>query len=105
MLARLARCSAILTCASTLPLTLALSLGLLTGCQSHSYSPSRYTSPRVVGRVVDGRTHEPLEGVQVTRLAANESYQIDHPPKGGKMLENPPAIRTGPNGQFVLDSQ
>ena len=68
-------------------------------------SPSKYISPRVEGRVIDSQTHQPIKGVQVRRLTADDSYLVDSPPKGGMSMEQSPGVRTGADGIFVLESQ
>lgn len=85
-----------------------ISIGLLAvlfvaGCQTNS--PSHYISPRVTGRVLDAQTHQPLAGVQVQRVSANENLQDMETPRGGKAIEKAPPIRTGADGSYVLDSE
>jgi hypothetical protein len=75
---------------------------LLGGCKSAS--PSQYISPRVEGRVLDSQSHQPIKDVQVRRLAGDESYRAEDPPKGGERLQKAPAVRTAADGTFVLDS-
>lgn len=76
---------------------------LVTGCQTNS--PSHYISPRVTGRVLDAQSHQPLAGVQVQRVSANENLQGMETPRGGKAIEKAPPIRTGADGSYVLDSE
>jgi hypothetical protein len=75
---------------------------LLAGCKSRPLSP--YISPRVVGRVVDARTGEPIHSVQVRRVTNEETRRPTDPPKGGELLRPLPSVRTGEDGAFVLDS-
>ena len=84
-----------------LPVCFLLTL-LLAGCQSQS--DSQYVSPRVTGRVLDAQTHQPVPDVRVRRVSANESLRELDAPKGGQMMEQAPAARTGADGAFVLDS-
>jgi len=81
----------------------ALAALLQAGCQTSS--PSQYISPRVTGRVLDGQTHQPVAGVQVKRVTAGENLQGIDTPRGGKAMEKNPAVRTGADGTFVLDSE
>jgi hypothetical protein len=82
-----------------LPVLLNLVCGSL-GCKS----PSQYISPRVVGRVLDGRTHAPIQDVEVSKAGANASYRPMEPPKGAQLLQQPSPARTGEGGEFVLES-
>lgn len=75
----------------------------LAGCQTNS--PSQYVSPRVTGRVLDAQTHQPVADVQVSRVSANEDLRALDVPKGGQAMETAPAVRTGADGTFVLDSE
>jgi hypothetical protein len=72
------------------------------GCQSAS--PSRYSSPRIAGRVLDARTQQPIQGVQVRRVTP-QAPNADQTVKGGQSLETSPAVRTDSDGRFVLVSQ
>jgi len=81
----------------------ALGMLLVTGC--HSNSPSHYISPRVTGKVLDAQTHQPVAGVKVKRVTAGENLQGIDTPRGGKDMEKNPAVRTGTDGSFVLDSE
>ena len=74
----------------------------IVGCQSAS--PSRYSSPRITGRVLDARTQQPIAGVQVRRLTPPDP-NVDQAIKGGQNLEKSPAVRTDSDGSFVLVSQ
>jgi len=84
--------------------SLALTLAALAivGCQSTS--PSRYSSPRITGRVLDAQTQQPIPGVQVRRLTPQDP-NVDQAIKGGQNLEKSPAVRTDRDGNFVLVSQ
>ncbi len=86
-----------------LTVSCAVVAGLCGGCKSAS--PSHYISPRVEGRVLDAQTHQPVKDVQVRRLTANESYQIEDQPKGGKVMERAPAVLTAADGTFALVSE
>ncbi len=74
----------------------------IVGCQSAS--PSRYSSPRITGRVLDARTQLPIQSVQVRRLTPFDP-NADQTVKGGQRLEKSPAVRTDSDGNFVLDSE
>ncbi len=76
---------------------------LIVGCQSNS--PSHYISPQVTGRVLDAQTHQPVADVKVTRVSSGESLQDMETPRGGKAMEKAPAVRTGTDGSYVLDSE
>lgn len=79
-----------------------LAAGLLLGCQS--YSPTPYVSPRVTGRLVDASTREPIPRVEVRRLSAGDLPPSGEPAKGAQLLGQDKAIRSGPDGRFVLES-
>jgi hypothetical protein len=82
---------------------LLLCLGAV-GCKSGSLSC--YVSPRVTGRVVDADTQQPIEGVKVQRLSANQSYLLSAtPPRGGQRIDQPPFVRSGSDGRFTMDSR
>jgi hypothetical protein len=82
-------------------LSLLLGACALLACKSDS----QYISPRVEGRVVDAQSHQPIGNVQVRRLSSNESYRVMDPPHGGEMMEKAPAVRTAPDGGFIMDSE
>jgi len=85
------------------PMALALlAAGFLTACKSHS--PSQYISPRVTGRVIDARTHQPIEGVYVRRITGEQRYRSMEPMKGAQQIQLPAPIRTREDGTFVVDS-
>jgi hypothetical protein len=75
----------------------------LTACKSTSVS--KYVQPRVVGRVVDEVTHQPIKGVTVKRLTSNTSQRPMDAPKGGQLMQEPPPVRTGEDGAFVIDPE
>jgi hypothetical protein len=77
--------------------------GAGTGCKSHS--PSPYVSPRIVGRVLDAQTRQPIKGAWVRRESPEQANRTDTPPKGGQVMEKTPAARTAADGTFVLDSE
>lgn len=73
---------------------------VICGCNSVSFGP--YTAPRVVGRVVDTETSEPVAGVQVLRGVKNRPRPGSL--KGGEwLMEKVPAL-TDRNGLFELSS-
>ncbi len=72
------------------------------GCKSTSLST--YVAPRVVGRTVNVETRQPVEDVKVRRVTSDESYRPLDPPKGGQVMERTPAVRSGKDGRFDLDS-
>jgi hypothetical protein len=80
-----------------------IAAGGLVGCQTSS--PSQYISPRITGRVLDAQTHQPIEGVTVKRIRPDQSPNVDQVPKGGQMMERSPAVRSGKDGIFLLDSE
>lgn len=83
-------------------LTFLTSLLPLAGCQS---SPSHYVSPRVIGRVLDERTHEPIAGVRVKRIVPDyEAGTLDQV-KGGETLQKMHPVVSSADGTFNLDSQ
>jgi hypothetical protein len=76
---------------------------LLAGCVSSS--PSQYVSPRVTGRVLDAQTQQPIKGVSVQRLTPDQDPGVDEAMKGGQIIAQTLAVRTGSNGRFVLSSE
>ena len=74
----------------------------LTGCQTSS--PSQYIAPRVIGRVLDAKTGQPIAGVQVRRLTPDQEPNVDQGIKGGQRVEQTPTVRTSSDGSFVLVS-
>jgi hypothetical protein len=84
------------------PLSWAMIACLSGGCKSTS--PSQYIAPRVEGRVLDAQSHHPIKDVQVRRLAADDNYRAEDPPKGGELIKKAPAVRTVADGTFVMDS-
>ena len=75
----------------------------LTGCKSHPLS--RYTSPRVIGRVLAADTSRPLAEVKVSRGGDAEAINRTAPRKGGEHLMAPIPARTDADGTFVLDTE
>jgi len=73
---------------------------LLCGCSSSS----NYVAPRVVGRVFDAETHQPLAGVEVRRLAEEQKPGPGEQRKGGQAMMAPQPIRSSADGSFVLES-
>jgi len=76
---------------------------VLGGCKSTS--ANEYLAPRVVGRVFDSQTREPLAGVEVKRLSPGVETRSTLPRKGGEMLLQRVSIYTGKDGRFVIDSE
>ena len=72
---------------------------LLLGCKT-----SQYVSPRLEGRVIDKTTHQPIADVQVRRVTPEDEVPPMDPVKGAQLMQQSPAIRTGEDGTFVLDS-
>jgi len=76
---------------------------MLAGCKSHS--PSHYVSPRVIGRVVDARTHQPLAGVEVKRIVPNYEAGTMDEVRGGEVLARFQPPQTSADGAFDLDPE
>jgi hypothetical protein len=74
----------------------------LVACKTHS--PSQYVAPRVMGRVLDQQTHQPIPDVRVRRIRPEGGAHTRDTPKGGQLMEQSPAARTGKDGTFVLQS-
>src|SRR5262245_16829174 len=72
------------------------------GCQS---SPSHFVSPRVIGRVVDGKTHQPIAEVAVKRVVPDYEAGTLEQVKGGEILQRTMPARSKADGTFDLDSQ
>jgi len=85
------------------PVSVLLLVALLAGCQSGS--PSRYVSPRVMGRVLDEKSGQPVKGVEVKRVVPDyEAGTLDQV-RGGEVLERGQPLRTDAEGKFDLASQ
>ena len=82
--------------------TALLAVLFVLGCQS---SPSHYVSPRVIGRVLDERTHQPIAEVAVKRVVPDYEAGTLQPVKGGEILQRTQPARSKTDGTFNLDSQ
>lgn len=76
---------------------------VLTGCRSGKFGS--YVSPRVTGRVLDQKTHEPLADVKVVRITGGQTQTPPDQLKGAEALKQPLTVRTGVDGEFVLKSE
>ena len=76
-----------------------VSLSVFPGC----HSVSHYVSPRVVGRVLDAKTLQPIAGVKVQRVVPD--YEAGEQVRGGEMLELTQPPQSDTNGVFILPSQ
>lgn len=76
---------------------------VVAGCKSHS--PSHYVSPRIVGRVLDARTQQPLEGAVVKRVVPDYEAGTLETVKGGEALQRARPAVSAADGAFNLDSQ
>ncbi len=75
----------------------------LAGCKTDS--PSHYVSPRIIGRVLDAATQQPINGVEVKRVVPDyEAGTLDQV-KGGETLQRMQPARSAADGAFNLDSQ
>ena len=81
---------------------LSLAVLLIMGCQS---SPSHYVSPRLVGRVVDEKTRQPIAEVAVKRVVPDYEAGTLEQVKGGETLQRTQPARSKADGTFNLDSQ
>jgi len=77
--------------------------GLVIGCKS--YSPSHYVSPRIIGKVLDENTRQPISGVAVARVVPDYQAGTLNQVKGGETLQRPQPARSGADGTFYLDSE
>lgn len=75
----------------------------LAGCKSGGFS--HYSSPRVSGRVLAADTRQPLANVRIQRVVPGRSAESVVPPKGGQLMQQTPAVRTGADGRFVMDGE
>jgi len=82
---------------------LLVALAWLVGCQSHS--PSHYVSPRVIGRVLDAGTGQPLGGVAVKRVVPDYAAGSMDQVRGAELLARPQPLHTSADGAFNLDSE
>ena len=75
---------------------------IVAGCAA--VSPSQYVSPRVIGRVLDSETRQPIQDAQVRRVSAEGTTRTMDAPSGGHLLEQASAVRTGADGRFIMKS-
>lgn len=80
-----------------------IGLSVVAGCKSRS--PSQYVSPRVIGRVLDAHTHQPVQGVQVKRVVPDYEARSMDPVRGGEIMQRTQPINTKADGSFNLDSE
>jgi hypothetical protein len=73
-----------------------------TGCGT---TFSGYVAPRVVGRVLDATTLQPLAGVQVRRIGTEPKPGPGEVRKGAQQLSTPQPVRSTADGTFVLQSE
>jgi len=86
-----------------LPARARIVLLLLPLASAGCHAPSQYISPRIMGRVVDEATQQPLRGVRVQR--SSNAPAPSEPPKGGeKLLLTPPTV-TDEDGTFTVASR
>ena len=76
---------------------------VLAGCKSHS--PSHYVSPRIIGRVLDENTRQPIAGVEVKRVVPDYDAGTLQQVKGGETLQRTRPAQSTVDGTFDLDSQ
>ncbi len=82
---------------------LCIAVLVLMGCKSNPLSV--VVSPRVMGRVVAADTGQPLAEVKIRSGARAEDFGATEPPKGGERLIAKAAVRTDPDGRFVLETE
>jgi hypothetical protein len=84
-------------------------LGLLllvgAGCSSLTGPNQEYTSPAIIGRVLDATTSQPLAGVRVSRHAGNPRPKDPFPEKGGEQSMQPSPAITDAQGHFVFPAE
>ena len=68
-------------------------------------SPSHYISPRVTGRVIDAKSGQPIENVDVRRTSNDERTQSLESPKGGEKIAKNSSVSTARDGSFVIASE
>lgn len=73
------------------------------GCKSHS--PTHYDAPRVTGRVLNARTHQPVANVRIQWVRPNDGAGSMETIKGGQLLTRPQPIRSHADGSFELAAQ
>ena len=84
-------------------LVLCLAALALAGCQSHPLSLC--VSPRVTGRVVAADSRQPLADVKIRSGERAQDFDGAVPPRGGERLMAKAAVRTDPDGRFVLETE
>jgi len=78
-------------------------VSILAGCTTSS--PSQYISPRITGRVIDTKTGQPIENVQVRRRGNDERTPSPESAKGGEQMTRSSAAYTKPDGSFIIASE
>lgn len=73
---------------------------VLAGCQSDRFT--HWVSPQISGRVLAADTRQPLVGVQVALVGADQMFGS---PKGGQILMQPARVQTDAVGRFVLPGE
>jgi hypothetical protein len=85
-----------------LGLTLVLAV---TGCGTLTGPNQEYIAPAVRGRVVDGRTSQPIAGASVRRHPGNPPPRDPFPKKGGVLLMEPAPAVTDAQGYFRIPAE
>ena len=113
-LATLTPCPVNRTSRDPLPHALSRSLGLLVlfhqataGCEYLAPPHQAWTEARVVGRVVEADSRQPVRGAKVTRIHAGEptTGSFGDGDKGGPQMVDKPALAVSDrDGRFSLDA-
>ena len=93
---------------SCIATSLLLIAGLVvSGCEYLAPPHQDWTEARVVGRVVDGDTHQPVAGAHITRARTAEpgGSGFGNDDKGGPQMANRPVVATSDReGNFTLEA-
>jgi hypothetical protein len=80
---------------------------VVSGCEYLAPPHQDWTEARVVGRVVDGDTHQPVAGAHVTRARTAEpgGAEFRNDDKGGPRMADRPVVATSDReGNFTLQA-
>ncbi len=86
-------------------LTLGVGVALCAALGCKSRSPTHYDSPRVTGRVLDARTHQPVANVRIEWVRPYDGAGSMEQIKGGQILTRLQPIRSHADGSFELAAQ
>lgn len=88
---------------ASLEVGLAALLLVFAGCKY--MTPNPYISPRVIGRVLDKETGQPLANARVSIVVPGADSGLSEPARGSQLMPQSPATSSAADGTFSLHSQ